>query len=148
MFSIYSVETGIFTGQRLSGSAEFVAANTPDGCSAVAGEYDHLCRRVDIESGQVVAWQPPAPPDDEWRTWSWDQELERWVVSPTAAAVAGDVRRERDLRLASCDWVTARAVELGQPVPTQWVTYRQALRDITQQAGFPMSVDWPSQPPA
>ena len=148
MFSVYSTQTGQFTGQRLSGSAEFIAANLPPGCAAMAGEHDHLCRRVDIESGAVVPWQPPPPADDPMRTWMWDEAAERWLSVPTAMAEAAAVRRCRDDLLARCDWVTARAVDLGEPVPTAWSIYRQALRNITAQEGFPASVVWPEPPAA
>lgn len=148
MFSLYDTETGYFTGQRLRGSADFIAANLPQGCSTIAGEHDHLCRRVDLESGEVVPWQPPAPADDDTRTWSWDEATERWQPVPTAAALAATVRQQRDALLTRCDWVTARATELGEPVPSAWSTYRQALRDVTAQAGFPHDIAWPEPPAA
>ena len=48
--------------------------------------------------------------------------------------------------LAATDWVVIRAAESGTPVAPAWREYRQALRDITAQAGYPLSIDWP-QPP-
>lgn len=61
------------------------------------------------------------------------------------------VRAERGRKLAECDWVTLKAVDasndgLGLQLPQVWVVYRQALRDITSQAGFPWEVQWPAQP--
>ena len=32
-------------------------------------------------------YQPPAPADDELRTWAWDKEARRWVSQPTLAAL-------------------------------------------------------------
>ena len=39
-------------------------------------------------------------------------------------------RTRRRERLFACDWVVTRATEAGTPVPAEWVTYRQALRDL------------------
>ena len=62
------------------------------------------------------------------------------------------VRAERDKLLAETDWVVTKEVEknaldgLGIQIPVVWLDYRQALRDIPQQAGFPDNVTWPTQP--
>jgi len=48
--------------------------------------------------------------------------------------------------LAATDWVVIRAAEGGQPAPPTRRQYRQALRDITTQPGYPLTIDWP-QPP-
>ena len=56
-----------------------------------------------------------------------------------------DVRAERDTLLAASDWTVTRAVETGSSIPTAWSTYRQALRDITEQED-PFNIDWPTPP--
>lgn len=57
---------------------------------------------------------------------------------------AESVRRERDRLLAASDY----AVLPDAPVSDteQWKGYRQSLRDLTEQDGFPFSVDWPGAP--
>ena len=55
-------------------------------------------------------------------------------------------RNQRDRLLTESDWVTIRATDTGDPVPTEWVDYRQALRDIPDQTGFPEEIDWPQEP--
>ena len=62
------------------------------------------------------------------------------------AEFAKSARDSRDRLLAECDWVVVKSLESGQAVPSEWATYRQALRDIPQQAGFPTSIDWPVKP--
>jgi len=37
-------------------------------------------------------------------------------------------------------------MDTGNPVPTEWQTYRQALRDLPEQEGFPQEVVWPQIP--
>jgi len=56
-----------------------------------------------------------------------------------------EVRRDRDVKLAETDWIVARAYERGEPVPAEWVEYRQALRDVTKQEN-PFFVAWPEAP--
>lgn len=53
-------------------------------------------------------------------------------------------RAERDQKLLSTDWT--QAFDVPQTTKDKWATYRQALRDIPQQEGFPETVEWPTQP--
>jgi hypothetical protein len=62
------------------------------------------------------------------------------------AEQAKSVRSTRDTKLAECDWRVIKAAETATTLNTAWATYRQALRDITSQAGFPWEISWPDQP--
>jgi hypothetical protein len=56
---------------------------------------------------------------------------------------ANQVRAERNAKLAETDWTQL----VDSPVDhAAWFAYRQALRDITAQEGFPWTIDWPTQP--
>ena len=77
------------------------------------------------------------------------------VVAEANAATAARNRAERDKRLAGCDWVVTKALESGGAVPSDWVTYRTALRNITTHANWPNlespdldgnGGDWPVEP--
>lgn len=57
-----------------------------------------------------------------------------------------NVRTKRDRLLANSDWVVTKNLEQGTPIPLDWLHYRQSLRDITEQEGFPYSVVWPTSP--
>jgi hypothetical protein len=52
------------------------------------------------------------------------------------------VRRERDRLLSRTDWWASSDLEMTE----EQKTYRQSLRDITSQAGFPNDVIWPTKP--
>ena len=41
------------------------------------------------------------------------------------------LRMERDLLLNESDWVVIKAQETSTSIPSDWKTYRQKLRDIT-----------------
>ena len=68
-----------------------------------------------------------------------DVEEQAWADGANdRAAVA--VRRERDAKLAACDWRASSDVTLS----TAWRTYRQALRDVPSQ--LPGAITWPTEP--
>lgn len=52
-------------------------------------------------------------------------------------------RTKRDRLLIASDWTQVADAPVDQAA---WATYRQALRDIPQQAGFPDDVTWPTKP--
>lgn len=56
---------------------------------------------------------------------------------------ASNVRRDRNKLLAESDWTQ---LSDSPPDASVWATYRQALRDITKQPGFPWQVTWPNPP--
>ncbi len=143
----YALATGLLIpGRHFTGSADDALLNAPEGHAPIAGVTDAMSQRLDLELGQLVDYQPPAPPDDALRTWRWDETARRWLITPTLHARQQAARAERDQRLAACDWVTARAIDLGQPVPAPWAAYRQQLRDVTAQPGFPSVIEWPVAP--
>ncbi|MCM1512600.1 MAG: phage tail assembly chaperone [Oxalobacter formigenes] len=72
--------------------------------------------------------------------------LNRDDVPKTEEEKAAEARAERDRRLAETDLIIIRCAEAGEPVPDEWKTYRQALRDIPEQTGFPENVVWPEKP--
>ena len=56
---------------------------------------------------------------------------------------AKSVRTLRNDKLKECDWTQITDATVDKEV---WATYRQALRDVTAQEGFPWNVVWPTQP--
>jgi len=51
------------------------------------------------------------------------------------------IRRDRDALLAKTDWTQGK--DIADDVSTSWAPYRQALRDVPTQTGFPWNVEWP-----
>ena len=126
VWRFFHATTGIvLPGAMLLPNQSAVEANTPVGHLATMVEVDHLTQRINIATGLPVAYSPPvvAP--------AWD--------APTA-------RAERDRLLNDSDWIVSRAFETGTAVPTDWATYRAALRNLPNQTGFPASIIWPSLP--
>lgn len=65
-------------------------------------------------------------------------------VPPTDEEVAADMRAGRDGLLFASDWT--QLPDVPQSVKDAWAPYRQALRDITTQPGFPRNIVWPVPP--
>jgi len=68
-----------------------------------------------------------------------DAEEAAWAAGASARQAA-EVRKERDAKLAACDWRASSDVTLD----TSWRTYRQALRDVPAQ--LPGAITWPTEP--
>ena len=56
---------------------------------------------------------------------------------------AASVRQSRNDKLKECDWTQLSDSTADKPL---WATYRQALRDISGQTGFPWDIEWPIAP--
>ena len=59
------------------------------------------------------------------------------------AEQAKSVRASRTQMLKDSDWTQIADSTADKAA---WAVYRQALRDVTAQAGFPWTIDWPTQP--
>jgi hypothetical protein len=69
-----------------------------------------------------------------------------WSTSPVLESEAWSViRTERTQRLYACDWTQLPDAPLTTQQKADWATYRQALRDITNQPD-PFNLTWPTEP--
>ena len=64
------------------------------------------------------------------------------LMQPTEA----EVRARRDKLLAETDWTQVLDAPISAESRDAFRVYRQALRDITEQEGFPAAVVWPELP--
>ena len=77
--------------------------------------------------------------------------IQQWVVEDIPQAEidamtdqqAASVRADRNARLAATDWRVIKPLEEGNGLDFDVATYRQALRDVPSQPGFPWNVVWP-----
>lgn len=143
-WSYYGAD-GRLTGRRFIGTEDAAAEHAAAGERCIEGEWNEQCYRV--EDGAVVKVAPTKPtlPDDL-TDYEWSEDATRWVRVRTIAGIAADARAERTRRLDATSWIVERALEAGLPVPSEWRDYRQALRDVPAQPGFPLEIDWPEPP--
>jgi hypothetical protein len=107
----------------------------------------------------------PAPPREEphddviftsWDVWEFEQDgIEEYVANnldwlkqkakaEEEAALAAEIRAERNRLLDKADIAVNLAVDNGDSeAESKARTWRQALRDISEQDGFPYQVTWP-----
>jgi hypothetical protein len=64
----------------------------------------------------------------------------------TQAELEQKYRAERDDLLLHSDWTQTNDATLSAEKKSQWAAYRQQLRDVTTQPGFPYEFIWPSKP--
>jgi hypothetical protein len=64
-------------------------------------------------------------------------------IVPSAAEIA---LAQRISFLVNSDWTQLADVPLSAEKKAEWATYRQALRDLTDQPGFPENINWPVAP--
>jgi hypothetical protein len=57
---------------------------------------------------------------------------------------AAEMRTERNTKLVATDWT--QVSDVPQTLKDNYVSYRQALRDIPAQSGFPWTITWPDAP--
>jgi hypothetical protein len=145
-YTTYNADTGeivtSFTGDEAN-----TQANTPTGCLLVIGEYSSLSGY--FNSGVFVEYtdaQKSAKRTRPKYLASWDNATMRWVDSRTSAEIETDALTKRGTLLAESDWTTLSDVPLSPQQKTDWAAYRQALRDITVQSGFPQDIQWPVAP--
>ena len=95
-----------------------------------------------------VKTAPPTITDKQFAKWDgsgWSVENIPVVEpdpEPKPLSEAEKVRLERDARLTATDWRALSDVTLS----TEWRTYRQTLRDVPSQSGFPSNITWPTEP--
>ena len=94
----------------------------------------------DYFDGASVQPLPPKPSQHH----VFDYAVKGWKPDFSLAEAA--VRQQRDQLIGKSDWTTLADVPLSEQARLQWAAYRQALRDVTSQAGFPQKVDWPEAP--
>lgn len=106
------------------------------GESVVEVDGDVLDTTHMIQAGKAVRLQPRPTQFHDFNYTS-----RQWTFN--AVSAWADVRRRRDATLAASDWTQLPDV----PIPTRdaWATYRQALRDITNQPD-PLRIEWPTPP--
>ncbi|OQS34306.1 hypothetical protein B0T40_15805 [Chromobacterium haemolyticum] len=111
-----------------------------------------------LDSLSATELEPPAFPiwvGDHWEVDQAAQEEAARLSELTEEERAAQARAERDQRLAATEWLVQRhrdEIDLGCATTLSGVqfaellTYRQALRDVPVQTGFPKHITWPDAP--
>lgn len=121
-------------GSTYIASVDLICPSAPE--NTIQEIIEHCDPSLTYWDGAVVNMLP-RPSDHH----AFDYVLKTWVDPRTPETQWVLVRAERDRRLTACDWTQLP----DAPASSQWLTYRQALRDITQQVD-PFHIAWPALP--
>ena len=92
---------------------------------------------------QLVARDGVTNINGEWFTAYKLIDLDADGIANKDAEQAKSVRTTRDEKLKATDWTQVADAPVNKTV---WATYRQALRDLTKENGFPWDMAWPTEP--
>jgi hypothetical protein len=123
----------VFEGPQATGGTIY-QFSMPDGVEQVDGKW-----YTKYVLGPVFTDRPAT--DTEPAKTAAEQEAEYKAIKD--AEQAKNVRASRTQMLKDSDWTQIADSTADKAL---WAAYRQALRDVTSQAGFPWTIDWPEQP--
>lgn len=126
------------TGEIIRRSVRSDDDPAPEKEGTVTLEVDELPPKNGYVKNGVIKVRPPAPGD----SYYWDTDKEQWVVD--VALKRSYIRQKRARYLQASDWTQLPDVPLESRAA--WAEYRQALRDVPEQPGFPVNVEWPVPP--
>jgi hypothetical protein len=123
-----------------------VRIDSPEGCYTpnIVAEFVEV--PDDVQDGWVVTdgnWSAPVvhtPSEQE------IADAQAALLTQQTIELSASVRVERDNKLKETDWIVIKNLELNANIPGAWEVYRQALRDVPTQAGFPWTITWPDAP--
>lgn len=107
----------------------------PDRILAEYGVYP-VSNAAQPDYDPITHTAKPSAPELVNGTW-----MQAWAVEARTDADVR-VRSERNRLLSQTDYMALS----DNTLTAEWAAYRQALRDIPQQAGFPSNVVWPNKP--
>jgi hypothetical protein len=117
----------VFEGPQASGGTVY-QSSMPSGVEQIEGKWytKHILGPVFTDTEEATAAE---------------QEAEYKATKDVEQAKS--VRQSRGEKLKDSDWTQVADAPVDKAA---WATYRQALRDVTQQSGFPWTIEWPTQP--
>lgn len=104
-----------------------------------------------IEDYALVEWVDPPIFNIDYQYCSQSQPVKKsgkWYVNWEIKNISLDemstkIRNKRNQLLSMTDWTQVADAPVDRET---WATYRQALRNVPIQKGFPWSIDWPVYP--
>jgi hypothetical protein len=132
IYSIYKKATGQIL--RVVGT-DNIKSQLAEGEAYIDGSYNDSNFYIANEEPVAI---PPKP--SQFHVFNFTTK--QWVADTRRATLEALVKRK--LLLSGSDWTQLPDVPLT--TKTAWAAYRQALRDITTQVGYPTEIIWPTPP--
>lgn len=103
--------------------------------SLVGDDFQHMIASTDYDTFIVVGAEKP--PKEEF-----EAKLQELIDDQPLK----ELRAERNKRLAEVDWVFSTDYQIEDEKRSEWLAYRQALRDLPSTTGDPTNPSWPEKP--
>lgn len=98
---------------------------------------------IDQPNGILLNFVLPEQPSGNYK---FNYNSKQWVLVQDPILATVEAQKKRISLLQSSDWTQIPNNPLTPEQQQSWATYRQALRDITTQSGYPLNVNWPTPP--
>lgn len=126
--------------RSVSCSSEMASVQVQAGEFAIDGIFDGNDFYIDVV--EMIAVSKPKRPSGNVL---FDINSKSWEpVISTPAQLAEIALMQRFQLLSHCDW--SQLPDVPEATQLLWREYRQALRDITLQTGYPQKISWPALP--
>ena len=118
-------------------------------------EYIDGTRDLNLEAARKWAAEHRTTfQEDESRREKTEGKLKRYFIigsepeayNPTQEEKEQTARNKRNMKLTFTDWTQLPDAPLTAEQKAAYATYRQALRDVPAQSGFPDAIEWPEEP--
>ena len=132
-YVFYDKQTGVVC---VSGNIQKEHIQCPEGMGVLFDTIGEVGKDY-VEDGKVVQLlNPPTP------FYKFDYKNKCWILNTPALEYS--IKQQRSQLLNESDWT--QLPDVDPMTRTNWLYYRQALRDITDQEGYPTNVVWPIKP--
>lgn len=132
--TIFETETGKITRSVFTNIDPMLQVN--DGESYIEGDFSSLSFYIE-NNAPVAKLQKPSQHHE------FDYSTKTWIDPRTNETEWQMIKTQRKMMLEKTDWTQLPDVPLA--TKEVWATYRQALRDITNQPD-PFTIVWPQRP--
>ena len=140
------VEYPVFAGDiqlRFPNTSFSIPFEPPDGYVSVTG-----IPQPSVDYTKNISEGTPVLLEDGWtQVWNITDATPEEITKRTNNK-GQEIRGERNKRLAECDWTQLIDAPLDPDAKLAWQLYREALRMVPQQTGFPWEINWPPKPGA
>jgi hypothetical protein len=149
-YTQYQIQTGeiVVAGSTNTEVLPFVVL---DGCAYLEGYGENPSQYV--SNNVIVDYTPEQKLAKQNRPnfkCVWNNETFTWTDSTPPdeqrALKEDQIKSQRNELLYKSDWTQIPNNPLTLEKQQDWEAYRQALRDITSQSGYPYNVVWPTPP--
>ena len=106
---------------------------------------DRPAPAYDVATQNCIQINPTLNSGEWLMTWQ-VSDATREQISSRLAEESEIVRQQRNQLLSDCDWTQLADQPLSDSDQSAWRSYRQNLRDVSKQSGFPWNITWPEAP--